>query len=366
MRIRKEGYYIVITDNNNVEVFNAHASKTFFVKNKSNEIDIFDDVEPNFTSSQLKVLDSELKDEFGNELQGGVINWLRENTGLISNNVRRKTGVINGANQEVTLRCPNAAGAIVTVSGAFTGTISSLGGTTSVEAPRSLWISAVGSKGNNKIFGSGSLLIQEYRIIAGGDRYTLRSSADFSGSVNIEIISSNSTHAVFGIGPFHTSKEEAIRDSRTYLGFSGTQAVDAGNVLAVKLFNPSTSGVNLFVYNRLFGNDLAAADTNLEYIAYSNPTIVLPNTSNGLNLRAGEPNSTAVFSYGVDTLANTIMGGTIESGEILPRGEVYSRDLTFVIPPNFALGFTIKGAGNNLVQAARISVILEFYEETTN
>ena len=366
MRIRKEGYYIVITDNNNVEVFNAHASKTFFVKNKSNEIDIFDDVEPNFTSSQLKVLDSELKDEFGNELQGGVINWLRENTGLISNDVRRKTGTINGANQEVTLRCPNAAGAIVTVSGAFTGTLFSLGGTDSVQAPRLLFISGFGSKSNNKIFGSGNPLIQEYRIIAGGDRYTLRSSANFSGSVDIEIISSNSTNAVFGIGPFHTSREEAIRDSRTYLGFSGTQAVDAGNVLAIKIFNPANSGVNLFVYNRLFGNDLEAADANLEYTEYSNPTIVLPNTYNGSNLRVGESNSVAFFSYGVDTLANTVMGGTIGGGEILPRGEIYSRDLTSIIPPSFSLGFTIKGAGNNLVQAARISTILEWYEETTN
>tara|TARA_R110000796_G_scaffold55653_1_gene129315 strand:- start:65 stop:931 length:867 start_codon:yes stop_codon:yes gene_type:complete len=283
-----------------------------------------------------------------------------------ANPIYRKTDTITTANQEVTLNCAGAAGAIVTVNGTFTGTISSLGGTTSVDADRLLWLSGVGSKGNSKIVGSGSLLIQEYRIIAGGDRYTLKASADFVGSVAVEIISSNSTNAIFGIGPFHNGKEEAIRDSRSYLAFTGTQAVDAGNILAVKLFNPANSGVNLFVYNRLFGNDLAAADTNLEYIAYSNPTIVLPNTSNGANLRAGEPSSAAVFSYGVDTLANTIMGGTIGSGEILPRGEVYSRALTFVIPPNFALGFTIKGAGNNLAQAARISIILEFYEETTN
>jgi hypothetical protein len=82
MRIRKEGNYIVITDNNNKEVFNAHASKTFFVKNESSEIDIFDNIETNLTTTQIRVLESELKDEVGADLAGSPITWLRDNTGF--------------------------------------------------------------------------------------------------------------------------------------------------------------------------------------------------------------------------------------------------------------------------------------------
>jgi hypothetical protein len=82
MRIRKQGNYIVITDDNDKELFNVHSSRTDFVKNESNEIDIFDNGIPNFKTSALRVLESELKDEVGGELEVSPISWLRDNTGF--------------------------------------------------------------------------------------------------------------------------------------------------------------------------------------------------------------------------------------------------------------------------------------------
>jgi hypothetical protein len=82
MRIRKQGNYIVITDDNDKELFNVHSSRTDFVKNESNEIDIFDNGIPNFKTSALRVLESELKDEVGGELEVSPISWLRGNTGF--------------------------------------------------------------------------------------------------------------------------------------------------------------------------------------------------------------------------------------------------------------------------------------------
>lgn len=283
------------------------------------------------------------------------------------NQIYRTSGTIDGPNQEVTLQCPGAAGAIVTFNGTFTGTLVSVGGTSSIDGGRFLFKSGVGSVGTNKIEGDGTLLSREYRIIAGGDRYSIKSDGVFTGSVNIEIISSNSTNTVFGNGPFHNSFEEAIRDGRGFLTTTGIQPVSAGNIIACKLFNPSNSGVNIFIKNRLFGNNVAGTAPNLEYVAYSNPTITtLSNINNGINLKSGSIVSAAEFSWDVDDSANITMGGIQGSGEVLPRGESYSRPLDFMMTPGNSVGYTIDGAGNNLTQAARLSIVLEWYEETIN
>ena len=56
-----------------------------------------------------------------------------------SNKTWRTTGTITASGQEVTWQCPGAAGAIVTISGTFTGTLSSVGGTSGIDGGRLLF-----------------------------------------------------------------------------------------------------------------------------------------------------------------------------------------------------------------------------------
>jgi hypothetical protein len=157
---------------------------------------------------------------------------------------------------------------------------------------------------------------------------------------------------------------EATRSDRAYLASTGPIAVTIGQRLHAILSNPSDSGVNVFLYNRLFGNDIAASGDNLEYVAYGNPTATLANSAAGFNADIGQAGSNSIFSF--EAAPSITMGGFTGTGETLPRGDTYSRDLLAIMRPGVSLGFTIQGDGNNLVQAARLSITLEWYEELVN
>ena len=160
-----------------------------------------------------------------------------------------------------------------------------------------------------------------------------------------------------------TLEEWSLRAGRSYTASTGPTGVLAGQILAVTLNNPSDSGRDLFLVNRLFSDDSAPADENLEYIAYINPTVTLANSVTPPNLSIGGPASTSEFKYEVDSIANITMGGITGTGEILPNGRPYSRPLLATLPPGTGLGITVQGAGQNLNQASRVSVTFEWFEE---
>ena len=139
------------------------------------------------------------------------------------------------------------------------------------------------------------------------------------------------------------------------------------NAIGAALKNPSDSGVNIFLKRRLFSNDRTSSQTALEYLAIGNPTDVLANVGGEFNLRSGGMASAASFEWEVDTLANLgTLGGFLGTGEVLPRGAPYTRNLEVMLEPGNGFGVRITGAGANLSQAARIGITLEWYEEDVN
>ena len=164
-------------------------------------------------------------------------------------------------------------------------------------------------------------------------------------------------------GAVSSAEEVAGLDGRAFIASTGNAAVTLANALFVTINNPSDSGVNMVLTNRLFSNNLEAGDALLEYLAYANPTAVLTQATNGGSLLVGAPASVALVKYQVASVASIVMGGTPASGEILPVGQIRERRLRTVLRPGTGLGFSITGAGQNLLKAARLSVTFEWYEE---
>lgn len=162
---------------------------------------------------------------------------------------------------------------------------------------------------------------------------------------------------------FSTLEESAIRDGRGFTAATGIQSVVSGNVFIATLKNPSPSTRRIILKRRKFGNDLEANSTPLEYIAYGNPTYEPANVGAGLNLKGTTPFSNSEFKWEVRSIVNLDMGGQLGTGQILPRGLPYERTLDFILGPNSGVGFVIQGQGQNIGQATRISIILEWYEE---
>lgn len=166
------------------------------------------------------------------------------------------------------------------------------------------------------------------------------------------------------VTPFHLT-ETALRGARMYLGTTGMIAVDVDHSLYAILANPADSGVNLYVSERWFDSNRASGSVPLEYTAYLNPTAILAETSNPINLRLGGAASNATFRYEMGD--NLAMGGITGSAAPIPTGGLRSiLTLGVIIPPGNSLGFRIDGGGANINQAARIGISFVFYEETVN
>lgn len=161
-----------------------------------------------------------------------------------------------------------------------------------------------------------------------------------------------------------SSVEAATREGRACLSSTPTQAAATGDRLFTILRNPADSGRRVFLYNRIFGNNQAPADANIEYRAHVNPTADLANDLVSANAIIGSAPCAAVFEYEVGSEVDVTMGGVEATGEQLPNGTPYSRPVLVILEPGFSVGFSIRGAGNqNLSNAVTLSLILEWWEE---
>lgn len=293
----------------------------------------------------------------------------RETKTTTLSEVFSKDGTLSALNDIVYLDCPGTSGAVISLSGNFSGIITVTGSSklyneATVFGGRLLFKSGVGSLGVNFVEEDGTDGGKEYRIITNGKSIKIQATAYNSGTANITITASINTGVNFINGPVHSAFEQAVRNSRGFLDSTGVTPVQAGNVLACILTNPIDSGVNLFLVNRLFSNNALLTDSNLEYLAYGNPTAVLATQRTGINLKSGGVTSLAIFKYEALPIIDLVMGGIIGTGEVLPNGQPYSRPVDFVLPPGGSVGFTIDGEGQNLSKAVRMSIVLEWYEES--
>ena len=179
--------------------------------------------------------------------------------------------------------------------------------------------------------------------------------------------------ALFGSdgGPAHvislSANEAALRGGKAFLSSTATVEVPGGESLFAILSNPVGSGVDMVLVNRLFSNDRAANDANIEYQAYVNPTAVLPVNRPVANVVIGGGPSVITLRTAIDTPSNITMGGILASGEILPNGSPYSRPLHVIVRPGLSLGFSIDGQGGAALQsAANVSMTFEWYEVASN
>ena len=151
----------------------------------------------------------------------------------------------------------------------------------------------------------------------------------------------------------------------SYLASTPIAPVASGQRFYTIMSNPAGSGRNVFLYNRIFGNNNAPNDEVIEYRAHVAPTATLtgapaPVTASSL-IGGGSPSQTRV-TFQVATDGEVLMGGTEATGEQLPNGMPYRRPLTVLIPPGVRLGFSLRGAGGTNF-AASLSVIFEWFEE---
>jgi hypothetical protein len=279
---------------------------------------------------------------------------------------RQIGGVIAGDDETLILYSPNSASATITVEGTFNGVITVTGSSVEggLEGERILFRSGIGSLGKATIDGSVGIAPREYRIVCGGDYVIIRGSSWVSGAATLHIHTQEAPNVVFANGPVHNADAEAVRAERGFLASTGPQAVTIGNILVSTIKNPTDSGVNIFLSNRIFANDNNPTDANLEYLAYADPTYEPTTTGNGFNRKRGFPVSIADFDYEVRSIVGLDMGGTLGTGAILPNGLPYDLEFDFIIPPGSGLGFVISGAGQNLAQAVRMSIGFIWYEET--
>jgi len=279
-----------------------------------------------------------------------------------------ETFTIDAADQVFSVSCVGTASAVISVSGTFTGIVRVDGASSGngILGGRLLFKSGVGSIGGNTFEGTGVAFDREFRIVTGGERVVFTVESWSSGSANVEFLATKEASTVFVNGPVHDAEEEAVRNERGFVADTGVLAVTAGNVLITTLSNPSDSGVNIFLTNRTFANDQNATATPLEFIGYANPTYVPTTIATSVNRRAGGPTSAAVARNQVRALSGLTVGGTQGVSTILPNRTPYNLAFDFIIPPAASLGLLIQGAGNNIGNAARISIGLRWYEELVN
>lgn len=103
----------------------------------------------------------------------------------------------------------------------------------------------------------------------------------------------------------------------------------------------------------------------LEYQAWINPTRVLVTPAIAVNRWQGAPAGVGVVRYEAGAAAGSILGGAQGSGEsVRTGGGATAREALVIIPPGQSLGFTLTGQGQNVGQAIRASLTLEWYEQS--
>ena len=273
-------------------------------------------------------------------------------------------GTISALGDKVTIACEGTASATVSIKGTFSGRIEVYGSAAdgvTTRGGRLAFLSSTGSVGSNILVNNGTTWDKEFRFVTGGNKLTLEAIEWDSGSVEVQVSVSQASSLVFVNGPVHNAEEEAVRSGRAFLaGLSGT-ALTSGQEVHFILRNPATSTRSLYLTERLFAS---VASSNIEYKAYANPTNILTGTGVAVARKVGSQQSLAEFTFQVATADTIVLNGAGGSSEPIPiTGEVRERKLLVIVPPDNSLGFTIRGAGNNLGQAARIWSTLQWYEE---
>lgn len=270
-------------------------------------------------------------------------------------------GTIDASDKELVMDIKGAPAARIAVSGTFTGALEVTGFDNAgnvVRGGRLVFKSGIGSAGEAFIYGDGAVS-REYAI-CGGSRYlSVRPVEWVSGSVQISMYASQTPFITFVNGAVHNAEEEAIRAKRSYLAGVADLTVSANQQLDYTLENPSGSGVNIFLGQRLFGHNGAQT---LYYRAFVNPTADLATTGATINRYVGGAASAAVFKYEVRA-SGAAMGGIEGSGEPIHADTIRERDFQVIVPPGVSLGFSINGAGENINQATKLYSTLQWFEE---
>ena len=275
-----------------------------------------------------------------------------------------KFGTLTTLGDTVSIPCTGTASAVISIKGTFTGKITVYGtaaDSVSAEGGRLAFLSGVGSLGTNVLANNGRVWDKEFRCVTGGSFLRIEATEWSSGSAEISISVSNAPSIVFINGPVHSAEEEAVRGGRAFLTGLASVALTSSQDLHLILRNPNTSTSSMYLTERLFSS---ISQEPLEYIASTNPTNVLTQTGITGNRKFGGPDSAVEFTYQVATAGAIVLNGGAGSSEPIPSdGTVRERKFLFVIPPNTALGFTIRGAGNNLAQSSRVWSTFQWFEE---
>lgn len=279
--------------------------------------------------------------------------------------VSKKTGFLKANGEKFVMDVEGTSSATVRVKGTFTGTLTFLGGVTpsDVVGARMLMQTGVGSIAVNSLEVDGPI-DREFRVVTGGTTFVVEASNWSSGGVSIEAFATEDPSIVFINGPVQNSDEQAARAGRAFLSSTGGQSVTANQELYIIWENPSDSGKIYILTERLFS---ALSSDEVEYLAYGNPTATLSNSLPAINRYIGNAStSDAEVSYEVADVGDITMGGVTGSGEAIPNdGIPRERKLVAIIPPGQSIGFSIRGAGNNISQASRLFITLQWYEEDT-
>lgn len=275
-----------------------------------------------------------------------------------------QSGTINGVGQTVELECQGTSSGTISVKGTFTGKLRFYGVSTlksTAQGGRIAFASGVGSLGTNVVENTGDAWDVEFRVVTDGAKLIVVADEWTSGTAQIDMAVSGATSLVFVNGPVHTAEEEATRDKRAYLvDITGTD-LPSSNELAFILKNPSGSGYNLMLTDRLFASN---SPDPLEYVAYVNPTITLSNSITPINRYLGANGNVMEFTYEVADEGTLVMGGIRGSSQPIPYDNTtVNRELLAIIPPSNSLGFLIRGAGRNIFSAARVWATLQWYVE---
>lgn len=285
-----------------------------------------------------------------------------------------KVGLLDSLNSEYWIDCPDTSSAIIKVIGNFNGVISvedsglpsDQAASTGVLGGRIVFKSGVGSLGENKIRNDGTEILNEYRIVTGGQSIRLKMTEWISGYAFVRVFASHNPSLLFINGPVHSAEEEATRARRAYVASTGAQSISTTQTLYTILKNPANSGINLFLTERIFGTNQKTNDVPIYYQAWGNPTAVLSNNSTPINRFLGGVGSNVSFTYQIATTGSIAMGGTIGSGEPIPLGGIVrERKFQVIVPPNTSLGFAI--TGTNVASGSMTAFCnLQWYEELIN
>lgn len=177
---------------------------------------------------------------------------------------------------------------------------------------------------------------------------------------------SGETRDALGVfGRVTTAELEAVFQQRAFIGSTTNVALTADQILAIVLANPLGSGRNLFLTSRRFSTTQANSSAVLEYQAWINPTVVLSTPGVAVNRWQGAPVGVGTVRYQAGAAAGIVMGGTQGSGEsVRTGGGATAREVLVILPPGQSLGFTLTGQGQNVGQAIRASITLEWFEQT--